>query len=155
MARNLPLSNQISIGGLPDEQELRTLAAEGVRSIVNLVPAGEDPKDLTPEEEGRLVQLFGMRYLYVPVPAGDVRSPQRVDEFLKGLERLPRPVHVHCRGARRAGIYSAIALGVEQGLSGELAVQHVRQLGFDPGSAEMADFIKNQVNEYQDKTLKG
>lgn len=151
---NMPLSNQISIGGLPGDRELRALAAEGVRSVVNLIPAGEDPKDLAPEEEGRIVQLCGMRYLYIPVPAGDVLSPRRVEDFLKGLERLPRPVHVHCRSGRRAGIYAAIALGVELGLSGDLALQHVLRLGFDPGSPEMSEFITNQVDDYQDKTLK-
>lgn len=155
MAQCLPLSNQISIGGQPDADDLRTMAAEGMRSLVNLVPAGENPNALSPEEEGRIASQLGMNYLYVPVPTSDIRSPQRVDEFLKGLKTLPRPVLVHCAAGKRAGVYAAIALGVEQMLSGDSALKHVRQLGFDPGPGDLADFIRDQTDEYQEQTLRG
>lgn len=155
MANSLPLSNQITIGGQPNGHDLETLAAEGVRSVVNLVPEGEDPSALSPVAEGRQAQQLGMQYLHVPVPTHDVKSPDRVDSFIKGLAKLPRPVFVHCRAGRRAGVYAAIALGIEQRLSGAQALQHARQLGFDPGSPELAEFIKNQTDGYQEKTLRG
>jgi uncharacterized protein (TIGR01244 family) len=152
MAKGLPLSNQIFIGGLLDEQDLRTLAAEGVRAIVNLLPSGEDPAAPSPEAEGRLAEQLGLSYLHTPVPTSDARSPERVDEFIKGLARLPRPVYVHCKSGYRAGAYAAVALGVEQGLSGREALAHARQLGYDPRSPEMAEFIESQVGQFQEKT---
>lgn len=152
MAKGLPLSNQIFIGGQLNEQDLRTLAAEGLRSVVNLMPAGENPSAPTPEEEGRLIQQLGMRYLYVPVPMSGIRSADRLDEFIKGLARLPRPVFVHCKSGYRAGVFATVALGVEQGIPGRQALQMARQLGFDPRSPELAEFIEIQVDQYQEKT---
>jgi uncharacterized protein (TIGR01244 family) len=104
MAQGVPLSNQITIGAQPTEKDLNVIAAEGVRSVVNLVPEGEDPSALSPEQEGCLARQLGMKYLHVPVPAGDVKSPARVVEFVKGFEALPRPVFVHCKAGRRAGV---------------------------------------------------
>lgn len=125
----------IAIQAQPDEAELRSLAARGVKTVVNLRHGGEDAMPMSIREEGQLVQELGMDYVHLPVsmkPAEEGGADRKLaDGFEKVLAaaREAGPVAVHCKLGQRAGAMVLIALGRHRGWDGATAVEAAAELG--------------------------
>ena len=148
MAKNVQITEHITIGAQPAEQDLEQLREEGFQTIVNFRLAGEDDQPMSPEEEGEKVESLGMEYFHLPVK--DFR-PEAVDQFRHALTNLPTPVFAHCKAGTRAGIMAILNVAVDREWSGDQAVEKGKELGlkFKP---EHVDFIKQYADDHITQT---
>ncbi len=75
-------SGNISFGSQPTLEDIKALAAKGVKTIINTRLPDEDHGELTPELAKVEAEALGMTYLHVPV------SPQEfTDDSLAEVSR--------------------------------------------------------------------
>ena len=86
------LSSEITTSGMPAERNLRDLIPAGVKHVLDLTPEGHS--EALPGEEHRL-RLLGIGYTRVGVPFG-APTNEHYMAFVRAVEGLPRPLHVHC-----------------------------------------------------------
>ena len=60
-------SENISFGSQPTLEDLRALAAKGVKTIINTRAPSEDQGELPPERAKAEAEALGMTYLNIPV----------------------------------------------------------------------------------------
>lgn len=60
-------SENISFGSQPTLEDIKALAAKGVKTIINTRLSDEDHGDLPPERAKAEAEALGMTYLHVPV----------------------------------------------------------------------------------------
>lgn len=87
------LDERVTTSGQPTQEQLASIAALGVRHIVNL---GLHSHEKALRDEGRSVADLGMKYIYMPV---DFQNPTEVDfaRFCSVMAELSHgAVHVHC-----------------------------------------------------------
>src|SRR5689334_25430784 len=81
------VGDDVFIAGQPTEQALRDLAAQGVKTVVNLRTPPEMATRV-PFDEKALVAQLGMKYVYLPM-RGNVEypySPDDLKEFGKAMK---------------------------------------------------------------------
>lgn len=133
------------MGGQPSEDELKELALQGFKTVVNLRTDGEEDQPLSPADEGEKVRATGMAYVHFPVDR-EKMNPKLEDEFRKQLRSYASPVFVHCSSGKRAGALVVIDKAVREGWSGEETLQRAEEMGFECEVPEMKDFVKNYVD---------
>lgn len=97
------VGDDVFVSGQPTEQALRDLAAQGVKTVVNL---RTPPEMLTrvPFDEKALVQKLGMKYVYLPM-RGNLEypySPDDLKEFGNAMKETNGKLLLHCTVAWRA-----------------------------------------------------
>jgi len=142
----MKFNDQLTVGPQPSESELESLANDGVRSVVNFRTAGEEDQPLSPEEEGEKVKAAGMNYLHIPVSM-DGMDMSQVDEFRKQYTSLSGPVFAHCKSGKRAGAMMMMHTAVENGMTGEQALEQAKNMGFECDQPELEQFVKEYVNQ--------
>lgn len=148
MAR-IQINERLSVGKQhPNEVDLRELAGEGFKSVVNLRTDGEPNQPLEPEEEGRVVRRLGMAYLHHPVASGEL-TEANVDGFRRRLSELPRPVFAHCASDKRSGAFLMMHVAAELGMSGEETVGKAAETGFACVTPELASFVRSYVDQHR------
>lgn len=119
-------------GGAPTADGYRALAAEGVRTVVDL------------RAEATLgthrAEAAGVRVVLIPVRDGQPPSPEQVDTFLSVVRASPGLVFVHCAaGVGRTGsMVAAYLVATGQATPGE-AFRRTLQVG--PPSLEQIAFV--------------
>ena len=97
------VGDDVFIAGQPTEQALRDLAAQGVKTVVNLRTPPEMATRV-PFDEKALVQQLGMKYVYLPM-RGNAEypyDPQDLKDFGKAMEETNGKLLLHCTVAWRA-----------------------------------------------------
>lgn len=145
MIDRIQITDQVSVGAQPTEEQLRSMAQEGIKTVVNLRTAGEQDQPLGPDQEGDVVRRLGMQYLHIPVSSKDMRAEQ-VDQFRQALRRLPVPVFVHCHRGKRAGAFVMMHLAAEAGMSGAQTLQQAEQMGFHCDVTALKEFVTSYVD---------
>ncbi|EMI28563.1 MULTISPECIES: beta-lactamase hydrolase domain-containing protein [Rhodopirellula] len=145
MSNRMKFNDQLTVGPQPSQEELKSLPDDGFRSVINFRTAGEDEQPLSPEEEGEVVQGTGLKYLHVPVSM-DGMDEKKVDQFREQYQSLPKPVFAHCKSGKRAGAMMMMHTAVEQGISGEQALEKAKEMGFECDKPELEQFVKQYVN---------
>ena len=133
----------------PSEGDLRALAKDGYKAIVNLRCQDEADQPLAPDREGEVVASLGLEYRHLPV-AGGAMSDELVDEFRASVEALPKPVLVHCASGKRAGAFTMMHLAAQQGMGGDATLQQAADMGFVCDEPALEDFVRNYVDRAQD-----
>ena len=146
MQKTIRVSDRISVGGQPTESELRELGQAGFKTVVNLRTPNEENQPLPPGEEGRVVKESGMEYFHIPVSI-DAMNETQVDDFRRQVTKLPAPILVHCASGKRAGAFAMIHAALEQGMSGDQALQTAEQMGFECDQPRLKEFVKNYIDE--------
>ena len=111
----------------PDQIEAHH-ASEGIASILNLRgPApGKDWYDAELAASARL----GVTHADFRMSARQVLEPERVQELIALMRRLPKPLLIHCQaGADRSGLASALYLAAikgrpEAGAGGQISIRY-------------------------------
>lgn len=145
MPARVRIDDQITVGAQPSEAELKIMADDGTRTVINLRTEGESMERLPPEEEEGVVRGLGMEYVHLPVSMEDADA-ELVDRFREALDRAPKPVYVHCRLGKRAGAFVMMDRAVEKGLSGKKTIQRAEEMGFECDEEAVAGFVKDYVN---------
>lgn len=124
--------------GQPEPAHWAALAASGLRGVLNLRPAGEQPG----RDESMEVAGAGMAYASLPIADAAALCRESAAALDRVLRTLPKPLLVHCASGNRVGALvalreawfagadpqTALARGRAAGLSG-LEPQVRRQLG--------------------------
>lgn len=92
--------------GQPSPAQLASLAAEGVRTVINLRAPTEQVEFDEPSEADRL----GLRYVSIPVAGPQDVNTETAARFSRELEDAMRAggVLIHCASANRAGAMLAL-----------------------------------------------
>lgn len=143
----MKISDQVTISGQPSSEQLKELAGQGFKSVVNFRTEGEDAQPLSPADEGREVEELGMKYLHVPVSM-ETLSDETVDRFREQFDKLPKPVFAHCKGGTRAGAMVMMHTASEQGMSGDQTLQQAEKMGFKCNQAELRQFVVNYIDQH-------
>jgi uncharacterized protein (TIGR01244 family) len=154
------LTDRITVSAALLEEDLRHLAAQGFRSIVDLRTDGEPrPRGLAPWEESPLAAREGLGYRQIPV------EPHALDDALghavrQALREANAPVLLHCTTGRRAGTFGLIALACDEPLTVEDCLARGRAMGLDlDGMPRLTAFLRSYVTRhgkhYQTTTGRG
>ncbi|KLU07463.1 Zn-dependent hydrolase [Rhodopirellula islandica] len=145
MSNRMKFNDQLTVGAQPSENELKQLPEEGFQSVINFRTAGEEEQPLAPDAEGEVVRSAGLKYLHVPVSM-DGMDEQTVDQFREQYQSLPKPVLAHCKSGKRAGAMMMMHTAVEQGISGDQALEQAKEMGFECDKPELEQFVKQYVD---------
>ncbi|HVB15981.1 MAG TPA: TIGR01244 family sulfur transferase [Stellaceae bacterium] len=102
------LAPGLSATGKLDRSDIEALAAQGVRTIINNRPDGEDPGQLPAADARRLAEAHGIAYHHIPVTAASL-SRADVDAFAQVLATASQPIVAHCRSGTRSTLLWALS----------------------------------------------
>ena len=97
------VGDDVFVSGQPTEQGLRDLAAQGVKTVVNLRTPPEMATRV-PFDEKALVAQLGMKYVYLPM-RGNAEypyDPEDLKEFAQAMKETDGKLLLHCTVAWRA-----------------------------------------------------
>jgi protein tyrosine/serine phosphatase len=100
---------------------LATLLRErGIRTVVNL--RGESPGEGWYEDERRVTEAAGARYISLPMSANEEPNEALLASLVKILDTAAQPMLIHCNaGADRSGLASALYQYFHMGRNAEEA----------------------------------
>ena len=103
--RTIPLTDRLSVSAQLEAADFATLAAAGVRRVINNRPDGEAPGQMTAADAAAHAAACGMDYHHIPVAFPAVRADD-VDAFRSAVLSAGGLVHAHCRsGTRSANLW--------------------------------------------------
>ncbi len=131
-------------GAQPDPDDYQTLAAMGIKTIIDL---RNDPTNY----EKKNAEAVGIKYINIPM--SDKRRPpdSQVVEFFKiADDETSRPFYVHCIGGRhRTGLIGAVYRYNKYGWNYEQVYKEMKN--YDYYSRWGHGAIKDYVQEYYEK----
>jgi uncharacterized protein (TIGR01244 family) len=130
--------------GQPAVTHYELLKARGVKTVLNLRTPGEHRW----EEEKKLVEDLGMKYINIPVAYKEPKDSD-VDEFLKVTDDpANRPMLIHCTAAIRAGAFWMIRRIVRDGMTWDAAFEEAKKAGF-VNAPHLEEFVKKYVETHK------
>lgn len=102
------VENQVYVNGQLQEDDFAELARQGVKTIINNRPDGEEASQVPHARAAELAAANGLEYHYIPVG----RTPltvEMVDEFATILKDSPRPIVAYCRSGQRSSTLHSYA----------------------------------------------
>ena len=99
--RVLELAPQIYVSGQLFEHDVRLMAKQGVRSIMNNRPDGESMGQPLSADLEKIAEELGMTYLNLPIDPRAINK-QEVEAFAKACDELERPLLIFCRSGARS-----------------------------------------------------
>lgn len=114
------------VAGQPTEAALREMAAQGVRTVINLRTQPEmDNRRQVPYDEAALAKELGLTYVHIPLGGPDTPyTPEAVETFAKAFSEANSKVLLHCTVAWRASHMWAAYLVKHKGYTLEEAKRH-------------------------------
>jgi protein tyrosine/serine phosphatase len=126
-------------GARPDANDLRSLAAIGIHTVIDLT-------DNSREKEQPAVEAAGMRYVNIPIVDKKDPSAAQIDEFLKIVnDPATGKFYVHCAGGRhRTGVMAAIYRFTHDHWSFDQVYAEMKQYDFytSNGHGKQLDFVQ-------------
>ena len=137
------VNEQVCTGGQPTREQLGSLKAEGVRSIINL----RAPEEHDIADERARAQELGLRYVSIPVKTADPKDEQ-VEAFLKATaDPGIFPVFIHCGSGNRVGAFWMIRRVLVDGWALEKAEDEAKQIGLQ--SPGLRDFALDYIHRHK------
>lgn len=123
-------------GGQPDANAWSALAAQGVRTVINLRADGEPgARDEAPE-----VAAAGMRYVSIPVAgAGDV-TPANARALAHAIAQADGRVLVHCASGNRVGALLALS-AAQDGMDADDALEFGKRAGLTGAEPRVRELL--------------
>lgn len=150
MDQVMKISDQVTVGAQPSEDQIQQLGKQGFKSVVNFRTNGEEDQPLSPQAEGKKVKSAGMEYLHIPVSMKTM-GPELVDQFRKQFPDLPKPVYAHCKSGKRAGAMVMMKVAVEKGMTGDETLQKAKEMGFECDQPVLEQFVRQYVDSHKAK----
>jgi uncharacterized protein (TIGR01244 family) len=82
------------------KDDIAAMARDGVRTLINNRPDGEEPGQLAAAEARAEAERLGLTYIHIPVVGGSI-SAADLAAFARALETSPKPILAHCRSGTR------------------------------------------------------
>lgn len=142
----IKINERLTVGEQPKtDQDVKSIAQQGFRTVVNLRTVQEEDQPFTPQQEGEKIETLGMRYVHIPVSTKNIREEQ-IDQFREKLGQFPAPVFVHCATGKRSGAFAMMHAAVEKDMTGEETLRRAEQMGFECDTPELRELVKNYVD---------
>jgi uncharacterized protein (TIGR01244 family) len=120
------ISHDLTAVGQVQLLQLQQAVQEGYRSVLNL----RSPDELGfLKSEPQMVKSLGLRYVNLPLRLEEL-DETTVTQILQTIERLPKPIVVHCAAGIRSFSISLLRTAIQDGLTVEETMQKARSLGF-------------------------
>ncbi len=103
------VTDTLAIGSDADVQSLENLAAIGYKTVIDLCPAAEGT-----QLDQDTVKGVGLAYLSVPVSMKTLND-ETLTAFKTALQTAEKPVYTRCASGLRAGVFSLLTLGQQEG----------------------------------------
>ena len=140
------LSDDFCTGAQPRLEHFEKLKADGVKSILNLRPAGEHR---AAEEEAKVKEL-GLQYFNIPVVFGEPKKEQVAEFFKITDERKNFPIFIHCAAGIRVGAFWFIRRVLRDGWTVEAAEKEADEVGLRE-SPHWKEFARKYIEEHRKK----
>ncbi len=95
---NFSISEQISL------EDIATLAASGVTTIICNRPDGEEPNQITCLEIKTTAEANGINFVHIPVPGRDIPA-EALEKFINIISENDSKIHAYCRTGTRSSIF--------------------------------------------------
>lgn len=123
---HIALDDRLHVSAQPSAEALKSLGAEGVRTVINLRPPAETP-DL---DEKAVVEAGGVTYRALPIAGAAGLTRANVEAFDQLLaEAKEGKVLMHCASGNRVGAMMALRARWLQGRSAEESLAIGRRSG--------------------------
>ena len=143
----LPLSEKLFTGGMPNAEQLRDAAEQGVQVVINL--ALHDIQNALPEEE-KLVRSLGMTYINIPVIWNNP-TRENLNEFLEAMDaHSEEKVLVHCEANYRATAFPALYRILRLGWKREDALDVMHQIWNEEKYPVWKNFIEENIDKLRE-----
>lgn len=131
--------------GQPSPDQLASLAAEGVRTVIDLRTLME-PGEF---DEAREAERLGLRYVSIPIAGPHDVSPETITRFSRELEaaRNSGDVLIHCASANRAGAM----LALDEGLTRNKPVADALTIGRAAGLTTLEPTVSEILGQRSDR----
>jgi tyrosine-protein phosphatase SIW14 len=124
-------------GAQPAGRDYADLAALGVKTIIDLQEADDDPN------EARLARAAGIEYHQIPMSTHRPPTQEQLALFFKLVSDPTKPVYVHCKGGRhRTGVMTAAYRMSYEGWTADKAFSEMKEYDFGP------DFLHPEFKKY-------
>lgn len=139
-----PLVDGIWISEQVQPEQLAALKLQGIRSIIDLRPDGEQQGQASSTEINAAADSNGLTFAYIPVPHGDIPDSQ-VDSLAMSLGIVEKPVVLYCRSGRRAARTWALS---EASRPGGLSADAIRKALVSAGqeSQDLDPVIESRIS---------
>lgn len=132
------ISDEFSAGGQPTPEDLKQLADEGFKSVVNLRSLDEAG---ALADEQQQAEAAGLQYVNVPLQS-TAANAELTAKILSIVEQLPAPVYFHCGAGGRANVAALIAFATQQKLSREAILAKAQELGINLEHPHLKQFLE-------------
>lgn len=119
------INDELAIAGQVRLEQLPEIAQAGFKSVLNL---------RSPDEAGFLnneqqqAEVLGLSYINIPVEPEGIND-ESVTQLFNQINKLPKPVLVHCDSAMRAAAIVLLHIAVRQGATLKQAFNQAEKLG--------------------------
>jgi uncharacterized protein (TIGR01244 family) len=119
------INDDLAIAGQITLDQLRQIAEEGYKSVLNLRLPNET--GLLADEQEK-AEFLGLYYLNLPIKTEDINH-QSTLQIYQILTELPKPTLIHCDNSIRSAAIVLLYVAIKQGITFEIALQKVINLG--------------------------
>ncbi|MHC0061682.1 beta-lactamase hydrolase domain-containing protein [Nostoc sp. UIC 10890] len=119
------INDELAIAGQITLDQLKQIADEGYKSVLNL---------RLPDETGLLVdeqektELLGLYYVNLPTKSEDINNQDTLQIYQTIIE-LPKPILIHCDNSIRSAAIVLLYIAIKQGITFEKALEKIISLG--------------------------
>lgn len=99
--RVLELAPEVYVSGQLFEHDVRLVAKQGVRSIMDNRPDGESAGQPLSADLAKVAEELGMDFVHFPVDPGSITA-EDVEAFAKACDELARPLLIFSRSGGRS-----------------------------------------------------
>lgn len=120
-------ANALVTGGRPSPAALQSARDAGVRIVVDLCPASENPGF----DEAEFVRALGLEYINLPIGSPADLTPEKARALASVIARAStgHPALVHCGSGNRVGALFALKSALVDGCDLETALAQGRAAG--------------------------
>ena len=137
MAEAKKISEEFSFGGQPTPEDLKHLADEGFKSVINLRFSDETGVLVDEQQQAEAV---GLQYLNLPLSSSSADA-ELTAKTIAEIEQLPRPVYFHCGSGGRASAAALIAFATQQKLNQAAVLAKATEMGINPEQPQLKQFL--------------
>ena len=131
------VNDDLSIAGQISAEELRKLAIEGFKSVLNLRDPDENGFF---HDEKQEAQIVGLEYTNIPLNS-QAPNQELTAEAILEIDHLPKPILIHCAGGARAGGIALIAEAIQGSLTYQEIAQKANELGINLEQPHLKQFL--------------
>ena len=131
------VNDDLSIAGQISAEELRKLAIEGFKSVLNLRDPDENGFF---HDEKQEAQIVGLEYTNIPLNS-QAPNQELTAEAILEIDHLPKPILIHCAGGARAGGIALITDAIQAGYTYEEIAQKANELSINLEQPHLKHFL--------------